>query len=301
MAKLQRNYILYIDGTAVPLVLGTDNQVQRPAVPEIPSVQNVNITIAPPLTLEFDILRNTQNGASPGHLRIYNLGEKTRNAIYKDQNDVGLYRQVRLLAGYGNNMCTVLQGNINYCYSVREGTNFITDIDVLDGGSAFACGNTNKEFPKGTSKATILEWILRDLPKIKFGKIKGISGEIARGNSISGNSAELAQTLSGGGFFIDLEQSYILADGETLDGPIRVITSESGLLGTPKRQLNIVSVDMIFEPGIILGQAVLLNSKSSAAFNGAYKVFSIHHRGMISDAVCGEAITTLELSNGINN
>jgi molybdate-binding protein len=54
---------------------------------------------------------------------------------------------------------------------------------------------------------------------------------------------------------------------------------------------------MIFEPRVICGQFVTLESSTDASFNGDYKITSVKHRGVISPVVSGDAITTLGLDN----
>ncbi len=54
---------------------------------------------------------------------------------------------------------------------------------------------------------------------------------------------------------------------------------------------------MIFEPRMFVNQLVALESTESY-FNGEYAVMGITHRGTISGAICGDAITTLSLWSG---
>ena len=110
-------------------------------------------------------------------------------------------------------------------------------------------------------------------------------------------------------FFIDNGKSYILGNNEAIQGQVELIDSSTGLLGTPLRENNTVVFDMIFEPGIILGQYIELYSSTFTELNssnnsttdnvsGYYKITAIKHRGMISPAVCGDAITTVEFFLG---
>ncbi len=158
---------------------------------------------------------------------------------------------------------------------------------------------TAKAFPKGTPYNSILEHMTSTMPKVSPGATGNFSGSLPRGNSFSGNSADLAHELSGGGFFVDLEKAYYLNNSECIQGNVAEINSGSGLLNTPRKEGTILYVDMLFEPGMLIGQYVKLKTgidllgEGHGQFDGPYKVISVHHRGTISAAICGEAVTTV--------
>jgi hypothetical protein len=256
------------------------------------------LTIAPPFTIEFDITRNILTSANVSSVRIYNISQNNRNQIRKNVNDYGDLRQITLMAGYGINLPVVFTGNITQAWSVREGVNVITQIESYDGGFAFANGITNEQFPAGTPQSTIIASLAGSLPGVSIGAIGNYPGTISRANSYSGTTTDLLRELTGGGFFIDNGKANCLGDSECLQGEIQVINSASGLLGTPVREQTILNFDMLFEPRLVIGQQIQLQSITEANFNGFYKVISIKHRGMISEAVCGDAITSVGLFYG---
>lgn len=260
------------------------------------------ITVAPPFTIEFDITRNTLTSANICSIRVYNLSQKNRNQIRKDVTDFSDLRAIQLAAGYGTNLPVIFSGNITQAWSVREGNNFITQIESFDGGFAFATGQTNMTFPADTPQQTIVETLADSLPGVTRGVIDTFPGSITRGNSYSGNTTQILTELTGGGFFIDNSKVNCLGNNSCLEGQIQVINSESGLLGTPVREQTILNFDILFEPRLTVGQLLQLDSLEGTArganFNGFYKVISVKHRGMISAAVCGDAITSVGLFYG---
>lgn len=258
---------------------------------EIPG--NKFLVIEPPFTVEFDITRNTLSSANTSKIRVYNQSEKNRSLMYKDRFDVDLRKQVIFRAGYGDNLPVVFSGNISQCFSVREGVNFITEIDSFDSGFAYVNGQTDTTFPPGTSQRDIFLAFIGGLPNVQRGAVGSFPNKLARGVSISGNTTELLRELSGGGFFIDNGKAYCLGDAECLQGEIEVITSASGLLGTPRREETYLTFDILFEPRLIIGQKILLNSITGANFNTFYKVVSLKHKGIISESVSGEAVTSV--------
>ncbi len=295
MDKLGRNYSLYVQEKSFPIDLIGNAFSYQPLTINSEGF----ILVEPPLTIEFDIQRNTFGSANSAHFRIYNLSAANRNKIFKPQMDTAQLKQIQLQAGYGGNKPIIFNGTISEAWSVREGNNFITNIHCYDVGEAFSNGFTNSNFPSGTSTETILSSLVKSLPGVEVGVIGSYPDESVRGVSLSGNTTELLRDLSGDGFFIDNGKGNCLGDAECLRGSILVINSESGLLGTPLLEGGVfVIVEMLFEPRIIVGQRIHLDSSTLQNYNSDYKVVGIHHRGMISESVCGDAITTLKLFNG---
>lgn len=279
MLKYDRNYILSI-------------QTQK----------GDTLTIKPPFTIEFDITRNTLTSANVCSIRVFNLSQNNRSQIRKDISNYGELRFIELKAGYDLNLPVIFTGNVSQAWSVREGTNFITQIESFDGGFAFANGQTNIPIPAGTKQASIVRNLASTLPGVTVGTIGNIPGTLSRGNTHSGNTLSILQTLTGGGIFIDNGKVNVLGNSECLEGEIKIINSQSGLLGTPVREQTILTFDILFEPRVAVGQIIQLDSleggPNAANFNGFYKVISVKHRGTISKAVSGDAVTTLGMFYG---
>lgn len=256
------------------------------------------INVEPPFTIEFDITRNILTSANVCSIRIFNLSQVHRNAILFNIMDSGDYRSVQLAAGYGTNLPIIFTGNITQAWSVREGVNFITSIECFDGGFAFANAQTNEVFPVNTTQRTMLESLAVSLPNVSVGAIGSFEGSLTRGVSLTGSTMDLLRELSGGAAFIDNGKIHILGDSECLPGEMLVINSQSGLLGTPVREQTILNFDMLFEPRLTVGQQIQLDSSTGQNFNGFYKIISLKHRGTISPAVCGDAITSVGMFYG---
>lgn len=272
----------------------------RSYVLEIETQNGEILTIKPPFTVEFDITRNTLTSANVCSIRIYNISKNNQNQIRKDVTDTWDVRTITFSAGYGANLPVVFSGNISQAWSVREGVNFITQIESFDGGFAFATGQTNITFPAGTAFQTIIQTLAASLPDLTVGAIGSFPGNLSRGNAYVGNTIDILRQLTGGAVFIDNGKVNILNDSDVLAGELLIINASSGLLGTPIREQTIINFDMLFEPRLTVGQMVQLQSTTAAnnIQNQVYKIISLKHRGMISNAVCGDAITSVGMFYG---
>lgn len=275
MAKFGRNYILNV-------------QTQGGST----------LTIRLPFTIEFDITRNVLTSANVSQIRVYNLNANHRSQIRKNINDYGDNRIIQLLGGYGDNLALLFEGNITQAWSVREGVNFITQIESFDGGFAFANSIASMSFPAQTEQETVVNSLITNLAGsgVKPGVVGNIEGQLSRGNAYNGKTCDILREITGGRFYIDNAKAYVLADNECISGPVTTINAKSGLLGTPIREQTIINFDMLFEPKLIVGQQVVLDSLTADSnINGTYKVISLKHRGIISEAVAGDAITSVGL------
>ncbi len=259
------------------------------------TIDGDTIEIRPPFTLQLDITRNTLTTANVCQLRIYNLSRLVRNRIRYNISEYTKYLPVKLYAGYGDNMPVIFQGNITQAWSVREKTQIVTQIECFDGGYAFVNAKTSAQFSAGTTQKSVVSDLAETLPYVATGSIGKMDGILLRGNSFSGATLPILNELTGGASFIDNEKFNVLGSDEYIEtGSTLVINSDSGLLGTPVQELTIVRFDMIFEPMLAPGIRIKLESSTEENLNGYYKVTAVKHRGIISEAVSGELITTGE-------
>lgn len=276
MGKLGRNYILTLTGDNIPGVL----------------------VVGLPFTIEFDITRNTLTSANVCQIRLYNLSPKNRTYLRKNVTSYGTpILNVILQAGYGTNLPVIFTGNVSQGWSVREGINFITQLECYDAGFSFINAQTSLNVPTGTPYQLVIASLINSMsPDVIPGAIGSYPGTTPRASSYSGNTIEVLNSLTGGGFFIDNGKGNALGNNEYSlgSGPPILINASAGLLNTPVLEQNIVRFDMLFEPSLSVGAGIILSSSTNASFDGFYKITAVKHRGMISQTVCGEVITTGE-------
>lgn len=255
------------------------------------------IVIEPPFTIEFNVNRSIQSSVNTLNISITNLGESTRNRIFQDRFNLGVYRQVVLEIGY-DELSTVYRGSIFEASSTRQGSEITTTIVSRDGGFDIASTKSTNTFSRGTSVNGLLRSMINEFPNLDAGTISDTGEMFTRPVAVEGNTFEIIKKYSNDRVFVDLERVNILQDNEVMEGQVPLITSETGLIGTPVRRDAYLEAQMIMEPRITVGQVVEIRSDIVTAYNGQYKVMGVKHSGTISEAIGGQCTTTLELLIG---
>jgi hypothetical protein len=260
-----------------------------------------SIVIKPPLTMTFNVQRSILATANTASLSIYNLGELTRRKIFHDLYDTTTFRGVILKAGYGNNIAEIFNGNMRQAWSTRQGTEWVTQIDGFDGGWDIINGFMSESLPVGWDVQTVVRKIInKSFHHVTAGSLSLFTDVSQRGIILHGNSWDIIKKLNPDGFtFIDMGKAHCLKLGEYIPytGQIYKITASQGLLDTPRRQQSNLMLRMLFEPRIKVGTIVEVESLETVN-NGQYQVVGVTHQGTISEAVCGECSTTIQLYLG---
>jgi hypothetical protein len=259
------------------------------------------IEIGMPFSIQFSITRSMTGSANTASITIFNLNEVSREKIFKDEFDIDDYRAVQLFAGYDDGANTLLpmvfNGHLRKAGSKRNGTEWETELDCFDGAYAMTEGKMSLSVPAGQSMKDTLLNAMGNLPKIAGAVVgDGFDSQNKRGQVLFENPAEFLKMQSKNRFFIDNNNAYILADNETLKGDIETIDVSTGLIGTPRRQKNIIELETIFEPRLTLAQDLEVISQTNPGINGVYKVIEIVHSGNISPSVASTVTTNVKLN-----
>lgn len=255
-----------------------------------------------PLTLDFQVKRNVLSSANTGNFRIYNLGQNTRDQVFKDQFSQSLsFRSLILKAGYGNTIPVIFNGNVKMAQSYRldRSVNFITEIEGYDYGWVMVNAKSSFNISGNVTTRQIINQLIKDLQMAVPGNglsVGAISNKFdttytTRGISVVGSSWDNLQKFTNNQTYIDNGNVYCLFENDVFEGDLTVIDSETGLLGTPKKADRLITMEILFEPRLSIGQQISLQSRSLTQFNGNYKVVGIEHQGTISGAVGGQCKT----------
>lgn len=262
-----------------------------------------------PLTCKFRVTNSSLFTCGSAVFQIYNLSPDVRSDIFKDVYQSILYRGLTFSAGYQANSANpgavtlpvIFKGNILQAYSFRQGPDWITEIQALDGGFAVENGSINLTKPTPYNFNDVLTDIVNAMPRVTLGVIGAFDIANTRGLTFSGNPWDfLTKRILpfNAQAYINKETVNIVQQWEYVEeaGSIDTLDEESGVIGTPRSQDGLVKVRMIFEPRMEIGQKIKVSSAEIPVNrNGDYKVLMLIHGGTISGAECGELTTDVTL------
>jgi hypothetical protein len=277
-----------------------------------PLINPTNGNVSNGITAKFSVKKGISNTNNTATIELYNLNENTRKFLIQDIYNVQEKdRTVNLFAGYMGTdnrrqiFDLIFTGTLTQAGSRREGTEIITKLICEERGfrSSGAAAFVNTTISGGGTFKDILKVLLESIGfttnnVIANKKTLEQLNNPAPPTTLIGNGRLLLRERFNRAGFISDNNFYILEENEGIKGVVPVITSETGLIGTPERQETLVRVRTIFEPRIRLGQVLSIKSDITPEFNGQYKVHNIEHSGVISPSQSGDLITTLELFIG---
>ena len=282
--KWQRRYLMTIEGRS--------GEIWTPAYP---------------FTCKFKVVGVGSSTPNQAHFTMYNLPKNVRQDIGFDVGDDSTYRRLTFAAGYLDeepNLTVIFAGNVTFCYTFRQGPDWITEIDCLDGGWAISNSGTYLfSFPKNTGYVQYLTQVAQGLSvdsnkPIPIGVISpnlGIPTNKNRGSAFVSNPwAELVrQTLPlNAKLFINKEVLYILAQNEYLQNTngLTIFSPDTGMIGSPRVNNLMLIATILFEPRLQVCQQITL--QTSLPYGGNYEVQMIEHRGTVSPVEAGDYTTT---------
>jgi len=147
------------------------------------------------LRLQFEVVKTELPWPNSGKVVIWNLNSDHRDYCASEQ-----YLPCRLEAGYGGSRGTIIEGYVRQGVSVREGTDWLTTLELADGevdkdGQILASKSIRKAWTRGTPVAKIITDFAQEL------------------NVDVGNAPVIAAAAS-------LKSGPALLHGLAVDGPI---------------------------------------------------------------------------------
>ena len=285
MLKFQRNYYA---------------KLERGSVDGYTYLPEEEIIIQYPYTCEFEILLGIDKASNNAMFQFYNLPPDIQAKLWKDNGDNSRYVSIEFYAGYEDNMPLLFKGNFIFCNTQKPSgsTDFITLAQAAIDARIWNDTYVNYTFFKGTDLLNIVDTLLSENSTVFTGYITPKIPPLSRNKTYLGQPLDLLQReYSGYKIFIDAEERLnILDENEVIPGDIQVITAESGLLGSPRRADTLVELTTIFEPGLRPGQAIQVIDNLVPYMNQYYQILTLQHKGTISGAICGQAVTILTLN-----
>ena len=250
------------------------------------------------LRLRFAVIRGDIRTPHRASIRINNLSRQTAQRV-RDE-----FTRVQLQAGYAGAMSTIFSGDIVQKRLGREDTlNTYLDVAAVDGDKAYNFGVINTTLAAGWTFQDMYEAILKVLKP--YGISAGFAPEFPstsgpRGKPMFGMVRDHLQVLAQA-----LNSSWYVQDGKLnivplygyVDGEATVLTSKTGMVGMPQKNLNGgISVRCLLNPAIAPGRLIQLDNASiqdavisvdytavnfvpQTDADGFYRVLAVNHVG----------------------
>lgn len=215
--------------------------------------------------IKFSVKRSDTMTPNVADIRVYNLSDETILKIQKE------FTSVILEAGYESNSGVIFRGNIKQIIAGRESaTDTFVDIIAGDGDRAYNFAIINTTIAKGsTAKDQVNAAVSAMTPKgVTAGPIGEMStSKLTRGKVMYGNARnylrDVAQT-EGSSWSIQDEKITFVQKKAYLPGTRVVLTSKTGMIGTPQQTNEGVNVKCLLNPNIRIGTRVEIDNKSIA-------------------------------------
>lgn len=242
-----------------------------------------NITIKPPLNIEFDAIKYDTGATSSAFVKIYNLNKDNQIQLQRNDNEIGKIITVELRVGYDNNnrksIQTLFKQVVLRGYTYRDGADYITALElnattnILDNAFvSVTVANQNQQVSFCTTelkKQDILKGYINKRP------------DTTRNVVTFGNAYDILfqQKAYNEKMYIDDGQVYILKDNQVIGNFVPVVSPETGLIDTPILQNNLINFTMILSPEIRVSRRFNVQSSVNENVNGVYKAIQIQYSG----------------------
>lgn len=252
------------------------------------------VVVKPPMKIVFSCDKSSTGGLNRLNAQVFGLSEKSRLAIVKDAEERKRIPIV-LRAGYEGNIETIFQGTIHRSSNDRQGSNFISSIEALDGGEDYLRGHVSKTV---ANKEQAVSAVLESLPNTESGKLTELK-EITRPKVMVGNPLKILPSLlqPNETFYIDNEQLFIIKNNDVVQSYIPLVEAKTGLLKTPQRESQKVTFETLMNPSLKLGGRCDLKSKVAPYLNGILKIESMTYSGDYEGEDWKQSVTGIPASN----
>lgn len=219
------------------------------------------------LRIKFSVKRSDTMTPNVADIRVYNLEEQTALRIRKE------FTRVILQAGYEGNFGVIFQGNIKQVILGRESaTDTFIDIVAGDGDRAYNFAIVNATLAKGSTQADqVAAAVTAMTPKgVTAGHLGTLpANQLPRGKSMYGNARnylrDAAQTTQHS-WSIQDEKVTFVAKKAYLPGERVILTSKTGMIGTPQQTNEGVNVKCLLNPNLRIASRVQIDNASIQRF-----------------------------------
>lgn len=220
-----------------------------------------------PLHCTFSVKRSSNMTPNCADIRVYNLDANTALQIKKQ------YTQVILQGGYDSNYGVIFRGNIKQVIIGRESaTDTFIDLNCGDGDLAYNYAVVNTSIAAGSSMPDQLKQITAPMATLQTtlgpNQPDFQPTILPRGKTLWGNSKDYLRTFAQQNnttWSIQHQQVQFIHQQGYAPGESVVLTSKTGMIGTPQ-QTNIgINVVCLMNPLINPGRRIKVDNASVLA------------------------------------
>lgn len=215
-------------------------------------------------------------------ISIWNLASGTRAALeYKPT-------YVRLEAGYDDETRLLFEGDILFATSRREGTDWVTELQLTDGGRAMREARVNRSYKAGVTARTALRdvCLAMGVDPPRETALSQLAAQYVSGVTLYGPaSRELTRILAPHGLSWSIQNGrlQILSDTDDRDRTQIPVSQDTGLISSPEfgapdkpGKRPVLSGKMLLHPGVLPGSLLKIQSLTA---NGVFRVDRVTHDG----------------------
>lgn len=248
------------------------------------------------LHIQFSVEKSLDKSPNPSTVRIDNLNEQSRRLVAR--SPVAAIVE----AGYDGQLHRVCMGDVRWSQSRRVGSDWQTEMQLADGGRAFALARVNATYGAGTPISFAVKDALKEMgidPPDSLSRIPKLQRRLSVGTSSNGNARdELTSLLK------PLNLSWSIQDGrvvilgseDTLPNDVQIISQDTGMIDSPEQgkpdkdgKPPTWTVKSILRPDLLPGQRVEVRSE---VVQGRFRIETVKHDG---DNMTGDFATELEV------
>lgn len=258
------------------------------------------------LRIQFKIKAGVSKAPNTSEIKITNLNPTTRDSLHR-----ALGAKIKLDAGYeGTSVATIFMGDVKKAYSKYEDVDWNTILEAGDGESLIQSDRIKISFAASTPTTQIIEQIAKQAGvgegNLKDALAKGVAaGQLnPRGYSDMGNRLDvLNKIISTSGWQASIYNGnwLILGPATFIPGPMIVLNSESGMIGSPVNSTDIhkggpttLKVKCLLNNLIKPGSAIQIDDPQ---YQGqVYRVESLEHTGdnmdgnWVTESICKKVV-----------
>ena len=217
------------------------------------------------LRIKFKVKKTGVMTPNAGDIIVYNVDPNTQKLI---QNE---FTSVLLQAGYLGNYGLIFKGNIKQFITGRESaTDTFINLNCGDGDQAYNFATIKQSLAAGANPQAQLNAALSSMSGM--GVTAGYQGSLPqvalpRGKVIYGNARDHLKKLAdtyGFAWSVQDGKLIFLSQGAYLPNQAVVITSKTGMIGTPQQTTEGIDVKCLLNPNIKVHNRIKLDNASIA-------------------------------------